>query len=206
MNLQSYHYVSLFRENVKKYADFENFKSKIGESWKGITWREFGKITDELSKALLSCDISPQDTVGIFSQNMPQWTIADIAILQIRAIPVPIYATNSCEQATYVVNHAEIKVLFVGDESQYDKAIEVAKRCPSLKKIVLFKDSIELKEEKYSIKWNDFLETGKSDVYQQELEKRLSEKKLSDLLTVIYTSGTTGEPKGVMLDYENFAH
>lgn len=206
MNLQSYHYVSLFRENVKKYADFENFKSKIGESWKGITWREFGKITDELSKALLSCDISPQDTVGIFSQNMPQWTIADIAILQIRAIPVPIYATNSCEQAVYVVNHAEIKVLFVGDESQYDKAIEVAKRCPSLKKIVLFKDSIKLKEEKYSIKWNDFLEIGKSDVYQQELEKRLSEKKLSDLLTVIYTSGTTGEPKGVMLDYENLAH
>lgn len=206
MNLLPYHYVSVFQENTKKYAHKKALMGKVGKNWEGITWQEFGNVAELLSKALLSFDIQPQETIGIFAQNMPQWTITDVASLQIRAIPVPIYATNTSEQALYVLNHAEIKILFVGDQAQYDKALEIAERCPSLQKIVIFKDSIEPKEGKYSVKWNDFLENGKTEAYNQEFEKRIADKKLSDLFTIIYTSGTTGEPKGVMLDYENLAY
>lgn len=206
MNLSPYHYVSVFQENTKKYAHKKALMGKVGQTWDGITWQEFGKVTESLSKALLSFNIQPQETIGIFAQNTPQWTITDLASLQIRAIPVPIYATNTAEQALYVLNHAEIKILFVGDQTQYDKALEIAEKCPSLQKIVLFKDSIEPKEDKYSVKWDTFLEYGKSNIYDQELEKRIAERNLSDLFTIIYTSGTTGEPKGVMLDYENLAY
>lgn len=206
MDLTAYHYVSLFRENIQKYPKKEALMRKIDAHWQPISWEKLGTITTQLSKALLQQGVAPQQTVGILSQNTPQWTLTDLACLQIRAITVPIYTSNTAEQALYVMNHAEIKFLFVGDEKQYLKALEVADQCPSLQKIILFDDHIPLKEQKYSIHWTDFLAFGNNDALGEELQQRIDSRDLSDLFTVIYTSGTTGEPKGVMLTYENLAY
>ena len=206
MDLTAYHYVSLFRENIQKYPKKEALMRKIDAHWQPISWEKLGTITTQLSKALLQQGVAPQQTVGILSQNTPQWTLTDLACLQIRAVTVPIYTSNTAEQALYVMNHAEIKFLFVGDEKQYLKALEVADQCPSLQKIILFDDHIPLKEQKYSIHWTDFLALGNNDALDEELQQRIDSRDLSDLFTVIYTSGTTGEPKGVMLTYENLAY
>lgn len=207
MDLKAYHYVSLFRTNIKKYSNKPALmgRNTTDNSWNAISWKEVGNIATRLSKALLSQGIRPQDTVGILAQNTPQWTLADLSCLQIRAIPVPIYTTNTAEQALYVMNHAELKILFVGDEKQYLKALEVAAQCPSLQKIVLFNDDIPLTENQYSIHWSQFLALGDVPQYEAEFEKRIEERTLTDLFTIIYTSGTTGQPKGVMLTYENLA-
>ena len=206
MDLTAYHYVSLFRENIQKYPKKEALMRKIDAHWQPISWEKLGTITTQLSKALLQQGVAPQQTVGILSQNTPQWTLTDLACLQIRAVTVPIYTSNTAEQALYVMNHAEIKFLFVGDEKQYLKALEVADQCPCLQKIILFDDHIQLKEQKYSIHWTDFLAFGNNDALDEELQQRIDSRDLSDLFTVIYTSGTTGEPKGVMLTYENLAY
>ena len=206
MDLTAYHYVSLFRENIQKYPKKEALMRKADASWQPISWEKLGPITTQLSKALLQQGVAPQQTVGILSQNTPQWTLTDLACLQIRAVTVPIYTSNTAEQALYVMNHAEIKFLFVGDEKQYLKALEVADQCPSLQKIILFDDHIQLKEQKYSIHWTDFLAFGNNDALDDVLQQRIDSRDLSDLFTVIYTSGTTGEPKGVMLTYENLAY
>ena len=206
MDLTAYHYVSLFRENIHKYPKKEALMRKIDAHWQPISWEKLGTITTQLSKALLQQGVAPQQTVGILSQNTPQWTLTDLACLQIRAVTVPIYTSNTAEQALYVMNHAEIKFLFVGDEKQYLKALEVADQCPSLQKIILFDDHIQLKEQKYSIHWTDFLAFGNNDALGEELQQRIDSRDLSDLFAVIYTSGTTGEPKGVMLTYENLAY
>ena len=206
MDLTAYHYVSLFRENIQKYPKKEALMRRIDAHWQPISWEKLGTITTQLSKALLQQGVAPQQTVGILSQNTPQWTLTDLACLQIRAITVPIYTSNTAEQALYVMNHAEIKFLFVGDEKQYLKALEVANQCPSLQKIILFDDHIPLKEQKYSIHWTDFLALGNNNALDEELQQRIDSRDLSDLFTVIYTSGTTGEPKGVMLTYENLAY
>ena len=206
MDLTAYHYVSLFRENIQKYPKKEALMRKIDAYWQPISWEKLGTITTQLSKALLQQGVAPQQTVGILSQNTPQWTLTDLACLQIRAVTVPIYTSNTAEQALYVMNHAEIKFLFVGDEKQYLKALEVADQCPSLQKIILFDDHIPLKEQKYSIHWTDFLAFGNNDALDDVLQQRIDSRDLSDLFTVIYTSGTTGEPKGVMLTYENLAY
>mgnify|MGYP001018004417 FL=1 len=206
MDLTAYHYVSLFRENIQKYPKKEALMRKIDAHWQPISWEKLGTITTQLSKALLQQGVAPQQTVGILSQNTPQWTLTDLACLQIRAVTVPIYTSNTAEQALYVMNHAEIKFLFVGDEKQYLKALEVADQCPSLQKIILFDDHIPLKEQKYSIHWTDFLAFGNNDALDDVLQHRVDSRDLSDLFTVIYTSGTTGEPKGVMLTYENLAY
>lgn len=206
MDLTAYHYVSLFRENIQKYPKKEALMRKIDAHWQPISWEKLGTITTQLSKALLQQGVAPQQTVGILSQNTPQWTLTDLACLQIRAVTVPIYTSNTAEQALYVMNHAEIKFLFVGDEKQYLKALEVADQCLSLQKIILFDDYIPLKEQKYSIHWTDFLAFGNNNALDEELQQRIDSRDLSDLFTVIYTSGTTGEPKGVMLTYENLAY
>lgn len=206
MDLTAYHYVSLFRENIQKYPKKEALMRKTDASWQPISWEKLGTITTQLSKALLQQGVAPQQTVGILSQNTPQWTLTDLACLQIRAVTVPIYTSNTAEQALYVMNHAEIKFLFVGDEKQYLKALEVADQCPSLQKIILFDDHIPLREQKYSIHWTDFLALGNNNALDEELQQRIDSRDLSDLFTVIYTSGTTGEPKGVMLTYENLAY
>lgn len=206
MDLTAYHYVSLFRENIQKYPKKEALMRKIDAHWQPISWEKLGTITTQLSKALLQQGVAPQQTVGILSQNTPQWTLTDLACLQIRAVTVPIYTSNTAEQALYVMNHAEIKFLFVGDEKQYFKALEVADQCSSLQKIILFDDHIQLKEQKYSIHWTDFLALGNNNALDEELQQRIDSRDLSDLFTVIYTSGTTGEPKGVMLTYENLAY
>ena len=206
MDLTAYHYVSLFRENIHKYPKKEALMRKIDAHWQPISWEKLGTITTQLSKALLQQGVAPQQTVGILSQNTPQWTLTDLACLQIRAVTVPIYTSNTAEQALYVMNHAEIKFLFVGDEKQYLKALEVADQCHSLQKIILFDDHIPLKEQKYSIHWTDFLALGNNDALDEELQQRIDSRDLSELFTVIYTSGTTGEPKGVMLTYENLAY
>lgn len=206
MDLTAYHYVSLFRDNIQKYPKKEALMRKIDAHWQPISWEKLGTITTQLSKALLQQGVAPQQTVGILSQNTPQWTLTDLACLQIRAITVPIYTSNTAEQALYVMNHAEIKFLFVGDEKQYLKALEVADQCPSLQKIILFDDHIQLKEQKYSIHWTDFLAFGNNNALDDVLQQRIDSRDLSELFTVIYTSGTTGEPKGVMLTYENLAY
>ena len=206
MDLTAYHYVSLFRENIQKYPKKEALMRKIDAHWQPISWEKLGTITTQLSKALLQQGVAPQQMVGILSQNTPQWTLTDLACLQIRAVTVPIYTSNTAEQALYVMNHAEIKFLFVGDEKQYLKALEVANQCPSLQKIILFDDHIPLKEQKYSIHWTDFLAFGNNNALDEELQQRIDSRDLSELFTVIYTSGTTGEPKGVMLTYENLAY
>ena len=206
MDLTAYHYVSLFRENIHKYPKKEALMRKIDAHWQPISWEKLGTITTQLSKALLQQEVAPQQTVGILSQNTPQWTLTDLACLQIRAVTVPIYTSNTAEQALYVMNHAEIKFLFVGDEKQYLKALEVANQCPSLQKIILFDDHIPLKEQKYSIHWTEVLALGNNNALDEQLQQRIDSRDLSDLFTVIYTSGTTGEPKGVMLTYENLAY
>lgn len=205
MNLLKYHYVTAFKENITKFNDKLVVFGKNNGNWEGISWKILGDLTNSLSKSLLRFNVKPQDTVGIFAQNMPQWTITDLSTLQIRAVTVPIYATNTAEQASYIINHATIKILFVGSQEQYDKAITITEKCPSLQKIVGMKNDIHFSESNYSIHWDDFLALGNDQTYQNELEQRLQQKSLDDLFTIIYTSGTTGEPKGVMLAYDNLA-
>ncbi|MBF0752529.1 MULTISPECIES: long-chain fatty acid--CoA ligase [Pasteurellaceae] len=204
MNLDL-HFIHRIQQQAKNRGNTTALRHKENGIWKDISWSVFQNQLNQLSRALLACGIQVQDKIAIFSHNMPHWTIADIATLQIRAVTVPIYATNTAQQAEFVLNHADVKILFVGDQEQYDQALEIAPYCPQLQKIVAMKPTILLKPDTLSYTWDQFIELG-SIAQQAELTQRLNNKKMDDLFTIIYTSGTTGEPKGVMLDYSNLAH
>lgn len=204
MNLDL-HFIRRIQQQAKTRGNMTALRHKENGIWKDMTWATFQHQLNQLSRALLACGIAVQDKIAIFAHNMPHWTIADIAALQIRAVTVPIYATNTAQQAEFVLKHADVKILFVGDQEQYEHALEIASHCPQLQKIVAMKSSILIQEDKWSCSWEQFVALGSME-QQAELNQRLYDKRLDDLFTIIYTSGTTGEPKGVMLDYSNLAH
>ena len=204
MNLER-HFVNRIRQQAQIRQNATALRHKINGLWKDISWNAFQQQLDQLSLAFLACNIQVQDKIAIFAHNMSRWTIADIAALQVRAITVPIYATNTAQQAEFILNHADVKILFVGDQEQYDQALEIAHQCPQLQKIVAMKEQIQLTETTLSCHWDDLIQLGTAE-FQTEFETRLANKTMDDLFTIIYTSGTTGEPKGVMLDYNNLTH
>ena len=204
MNLER-HFVNRIRQQAQIRQNATALRHKINGLWKDISWNAFQQQLDQLSLAFLACNIQVQDKIAIFAHNMSRWTIADIAALQVRAITVPIYATNTAQQAEFILNHADVKILFVGDQEQYDQALEIAHQCPQLQKIVAMKEQIQLTETTLSCHWDDLIQLGTAE-FQAEFETRLANKTMDDLFTIIYTSGTTGEPKGVMLDYNNLTH
>ncbi|MDE1348867.1 long-chain fatty acid--CoA ligase [Vibrio aestuarianus] len=200
----NFHIVKRIREQIAKGCDRVALKHKIDKEWHGISWKQFGQRIDAMSLALLSQGIKIQDKIGIFSNNMPQWTIADIASLQLRAVTVPIYPTNTADQASYIVQDADVKVLFVGEQEQYDAAMSFFDECEQLELIIAMSDNIDLKGFASATHWHSFVESS-AEEQQAELGARLEQLNMDDLLTLIYTSGTTGQPKGVMLDYANIA-
>jgi long-chain acyl-CoA synthetase len=200
------HLVEDIKDNVVRFKNKNAiyFKNTEQNSWEGITWGDFGQRIKNLSKSLLNFGIKAQQNVGIFSENMPEWIIADSAVMSIRGVTVPIYATNSKNEAEYIINDAEVSVLFVGGQEEYNKAFEISKTNNYLKLIVALDKSIVIQKDKNSIHLADFVNVDFPESLETELQKRHYECDLEDLASIIYTSGTTGEPKGVMLDHNNF--
>lgn len=203
MSLSHLHFVKRFREQAQKLATRTALRFKQHNEWQAISWSVFQQKVDKLSHALIVQGIGVQEKIAIFAHNMPRWTITDIGAMQIRAVSVPIYATNTAKQVEYILNDADVKILFVGDQEQFDAVLDIANNCPLLQCIVAMKDSIDLREHPLAVSWPQFLDVEEQAVV---FSQRLADKQLSDLFTLIYTSGTTGEPKGVMLDYANLAH
>ncbi|MGX9518433.1 AMP-dependent synthetase/ligase [Vibrio mediterranei] len=199
-----FHIVKKIRDRIAQGGDKIALRHKINNVWQGISWKEFGVNVDALSLALLGKGIQPQDKIGIISNNMPKWTIADLAALQIRAVTVPLYPTNTPAQTSYIVQNADVRILFVGEQAQYDAALSIYEECSQLELIVAMSDDIVLAENDFSVSWQSFMSDASIE-QQSSLSERLEQANYDDLLTLIYTSGTTGQPKGVMLDYANIA-
>jgi len=199
------HLAAMIRESAAANSSQVALRIKESGTWKETTYKEMVETIDALSLALIDMGVKEGQTVGIFSQNKPQWSIADFAILSIGAVSVPIYATNTSKQTEYIVDDAEIKVLFADSAEQYNKVQVFNKKSKKLKKIIVIDKSLKLEGEE-SIYFYDAVALGKKSKSHKELEKRLEKGKPSDLATLIYTSGTTGDPKGVMLTHSNFYH
>jgi len=204
--MENNHIGTEIRNNVQKYQGKNSIYHKDNKlnTWVGISWTDFGNKIQNLSKALLNYGIKEHQNVAIFAENMPEWIIADVAIMSIRGVTVPIYATNSKNEVEYIVNDAEINLVFVGGQEEYDKALQISKTSGHLKYIISLCEDIHIEDSENSIHLNEFLALDINETVETELQKRYYECESTDLASIIYTSGTTGEPKGVMLDHTNF--
>jgi long-chain acyl-CoA synthetase len=195
-------YMMLKRAEKFKDRDALTQKNKKGE-WESIKWSELGDKTKAIAKALIDLNLQPGEMCAIFSQNRAEWAISDFGVLSTRAVSVPVYATNSKDEAGYIVNDADVKIIFTGDQDQYNKAREIMKESKSLELIVAFDNDTRIEGDN-SIHFSDLIEKGKKLTNDDELSNRLNNVHPDDILTLIYTSGTTGKPKGAVHTHRSF--
>lgn len=203
--MKEYHETSIgavFQNRARKYQEKPCVAYKKDGSYADISWNDMNRMVKSLGRYLLTIGVKKGDRVAIFSPNRYEWWVADQAALAIGAADVPIYATNSAEEARYVLGHSGAGICFVASKEHLEKILRVRDDLPSLRTIVTFEKPAESVDGVHY--FADTLRAGEAAGNQEEFESRLASVGRNDLATIIYTSGTTGDPKGVMLSHGNF--
>lgn len=135
------HLSALIHRQAEKYGERRALLYKLfgGDVWKSVTWKEFAFQVSRVSRAFMALDLHPQEKIAVFSQNCVQYLYTDFGAYGVRIISVPLYATSSEQQLQYVINDAKVRIIFVGEQEQYDKAFRVFATSTSLDRIVIFR-------------------------------------------------------------------
>lgn len=201
------HLSVLINEQARRYGSreaiiYQDFGDK---TWKSLSWERFSMSVKAVSNAMLGLQVKPQENIGVFSQNCYQYLLCDYGAWGIRAVTVPLYATSSEQQMQFILNDASIRLLFVGEQEQYDKAQRMFSRCPALEKIIVFDRNVHIaSHQTNAVYFDDFLRQGDGLPYQTEVERLYGEAGDKDMANILYTSGTTGDSKGVILTHGQY--
>ncbi len=172
----------------------------VNGEWITYNIDEYIENANNVSYGLLALGLEPGDKVGIVSGNRPEWNFLDMGSMQIGVTPIPIYPTISQEDYRYILNHAEVKILFI-EGKELRKKIEPI--LPELREKYLQEVFTFVDQQSGYRYFQSLVDLGKQNAQPEKLAELKAAVKPSDMATIIYTSGTTGNPKGVMLSHSN---
>lgn len=186
----------LLQYNLEHFPKEEFISGKIKGEWKKYSTKEVIETADALSRGLVNIGVGKGSRVAVMSHNRPEWNISDFAIIQLGAYQVPLYPTLAEHDIKFILENAEITVIFVADEEIYKKVKPVCDELNPSIKIYSFNPIAGVAS------WEELLKAGRENA-SIDLDAYRKEVTPDDILTLIYTSGTTGTPKGVMLTHNN---
>ena len=189
---------------VYMISRFDEHGVKTPDQLHQITWGEADRITRDLMKGLWSMGFKAFDRLAMFGPNRPRWIFGCLAAISSRGIHVPIYPNSKEDDVWWILFDSGAKFVICSSMNHAQKALAVKDRVETLEKIILM-DPLPESHDPFIMGFEEVLELGrKSQIADEELEKRVNEINEDDLAAIIYTSGTTGKPKGVMLTHKNF--
>lgn len=192
--------IESFRRNNKPDA----LAFKVDDIWKYLSGTEVIEKIKRIALGLSELGVKAGDRIAIISENRPEWSLTDLAILSLRAVNVPIYTTQAVDQIRYILEDSDAKMLFVSGKKLLKHAEQAIQSVERLERIVMFDADSKPENDGRAMTLDEVMKVGEGVGDSVDFERLMSEIEADDLATIIYTSGTTGEPKGVMLTHENF--
>lgn len=175
------------------------FLVKTKGDWTKTSWSEYQKDIFKISRFLTENTADDFSKVGIVSSTRYEWCVIDLAAQCSKKVLVPIYPAVTPEEMSYIINHAEVEVLFLENRNQMRVWEKISKSCPSVKTLVIL-DKFDLLDSPV-VTWDKIMEPTLSPGDIKAIKNRIQTIKIDTMASVVYTSGTTGNPKGVVLTH-----
>ena len=192
------HLAVMFAEAAAAHGSRPATRVRSGDEWKIRSYSALASDVKRLAGRLVALGLDPGDRVALFSTNVPEWSLADLACASAGLVSVPLYPSSSAEQVWHILADSGCKLAFIGGAAELAKLASTRAELPELARLVAFEpvdapDVTSLADE---------IAAAPADL--AEVDARMAAASATDLATIIYTSGTTGEPKGVMLTHAGF--